>query len=296
MEDRDTLHRFEFDELPIRGEIVKLDATLREVTSRHEYPPTISNLLGELMVAASLLSATIKFEESLIIQLQGEGPVTLAVVDVSNQGTLRGLAHWSGDVDKPGLQDLIGSGRIVITVDPSSKTSRYQGIAPLEGESIAESIENYLARSEQLKTRLWVAVGHGVASGMLIQKLPTEEDIHLDEETSDTWERIEALGETIREDELLELPVVKILHRLFHQENVRLFEPEPVSFRCSCSRERVRGVLRALGHEEVMSILEEREKMGVNCEFCNLHYEFDRVDAEQVFATDITPDVPTTRH
>lgn len=296
MDDRDTLHRFEFDNIPVRGEIVKLEATFREVTSRHEYPPTISDLLGELIVAASLLSATIKFEESLIIQLQGDGPVNLAVVEVSNQHTVRGLAHWEGDISEPGLNKLLGEGRVVITVDPSSETNRYQGIAPLEGDTISETIESYLARSEQLKTRLWISVENGIAAGMLIQKLPVDDDFDLEDETNETWDRIEQLGSTITSEELLGLPVIKILHRLFHQEDVRLFEPEPVSFRCSCSRDRVRGVLRALGYDEVMSILEEREKIGVNCEFCNLHYEFDRVDAEQVFVSELSPDVPATRH
>ena len=290
MEDKDTLTRFEFDNIPIRGEIIKLDATFREITSRHEYPPAISHLLGELMVAASLLSATIKYEDSLIIQLQGDGPVSLAVVEVSNQHTLRGLAHWSGDVEDSGMRNLLGEGRIVITVDPSSETSRYQGISPIEGDNISESIENYLARSEQLKTRLWIAVEKGVASGMLIQKLPTEEELEI-EETQDSWDRIEALSSTISDKELLDLPVIKILHRLFHQEDVRLFEPQPVSFRCSCSRSRVKGVIRALGYKEVMDIIEEQDHMGVNCEFCNLHYEFDRV-----FVSEIPPDIPSTRH
>ena len=296
MDDHDTLHRFEFENLPIRGEIVKLEASLREIASRHDYPPAVQNLLGELMVAASLLSATIKFEESLIIQLQGDGPVSMIVVECTSQFTLRGLAHWSGDITQKKLPELIGEGRLVITVDPGSKTNRYQGIAQLEGDSIAEVIENYLARSEQLRTHLWIAVNDLAAAGMLIQKIPDENDIEFEDEIDDTWERVEILGTTIKNDELLELPVKKILRRLFHQDDIRLYEPEPVSFRCSCSRDRVREVLRALGHEEVASILSERETVGVNCEFCNLHYEFDRIDAEQIFTADFPPDVPATRH
>lgn len=300
MDDHDTVHRFEFEDIPIRGEIVKLDASLREVMSRHDYPPVVRDLLSELMVAASLLSATIKFEESLIIQLQGEGPISMVVVECSNQRTLRGLAHWTGDITQQSLPDLMGDGRLVITVDPSSETSRYQGIAPLEGGDVASVIENYLARSEQLKTRLWIATTDFAAAGLLIQKLPDENDFdfnnEVEDDINDAWDRIEVLSTTIKEDELLELPVVKILHRLFHQEDIRLYEPEPVSFRCSCSRERVRGALRAIGYEEVASILSERESIGVNCEFCNSYYEFDKIDAEQIFASEISPDVPTTRH
>ncbi|NOX42445.1 MAG: Hsp33 family molecular chaperone HslO [Gammaproteobacteria bacterium] len=299
MDDQDTLHRFEFENIPIRGEIVKLDATLREVMSRHDYPPVVRDLLGELMVVASLLSATIKYKESLIIQLQGEGPISMVVVECSNQRTLRGLAHWSGDdVAQQSLPDLIGNGRLVITVDPSSNSDRYQGISPIEGDNIAEVFENYLARSEQLRTRLWIAINDNTAAGMLIQKLPdeTEFDFEQEDDINDAWDRIEILGTTIKENELLQVPVVKILHRLFHQEDIRLYEPEPVSFRCSCSRERVRGTLRAIGYEEISSILSEREAVGVNCEFCNLYYEFDRIDAEQIFISDISPAVPTTRH
>ena len=296
MDDHDTLHSFEFEHLPVRGEIVKLEASLREIASRHEYPPVVQNLLGELMVAASLLSATIKFEESLIIQIQGDGPVSMVVAECTNQYTLRGLAHWSGEITQKKLPDLIGEGRLVITVDPGSKTNRYQGIAPLEGDNIAAIIENYLTRSDQLRTHLWIAVNDFKAAGMLLQKVPDENDIEFKDEIDDTWERVEILGTTIKNDELLELPVKKILLRLFHQDDIRLYEPQPVSFRCGCSRNRVRKVLLALGHEEISSILSEQGKVSVNCEFCNLHYEFDRVDAEQIFSTNFPPDVPVTRH
>jgi len=300
MDDHDTVHRFEFEDIPIRGEIVKLDATLREVMSRHEYPPVVRDLLSELMVAASLLSATIKYEESLIIQIQGDGPISMIVVECSNQRNLRGLAHWTGEITQLSLPELMGDGRLVITVDPSSKTSRYQGIAPLEGDNIAGVIENYLARSEQLKTRIWIAKKESSAAGLLIQKLPDDIEFdfnnEIEDEINDAWERIETLGTTIKDNELLNLPVAKILHRLYHQEDIRLYDPEPVSFRCSCSRDRVRGALRAIGYEEVSSILSERESIGVNCEFCNLYYEFDRVDAEQIFAAEIPPDIPATRH
>jgi len=297
MDDHDTLHRFEFENLPVRGEIVKLDATLREIATRQTYPLAVQNLLSELMVAASLLSATIKFEESLIIQVQGDGPVSMVVVECTNQYTLRGLAHWSGEITHTKLSDLVGNGRLVITIDPGNDKNRYQGVAPLEGDNIAKIIENYLARSEQIRTRLWIAINETTAAGMLIQKLPDEEDeCQFEDENNATWERIEILGSTIKNEELLALPVKEILIRLFNQDDIRLYDSEPVSFRCGCSRDRVREVLRALGHDEVNSILSERDKVGVNCEFCNLYYEFDRIDAEQIFASDTPPNVPATRH
>ena len=188
------------------------------------------------------------------------------------------------------LDELTGSGRLAITLYPGTMGERYQGIIDLQKDSLAQCLEDYFRQSEQLATRLWLAADGEAAGGMLLQELPRET------QDDDAWARDVHLGETIRHDELLQLPAREILHRLYHEEDVRLFEGEPVSFRCGCSRERIEAMLRGLGHGEVLDIIEEQGAVRVDCEFCNQRYEFDRVDVEALFAAADQPDVPTTRH
>jgi molecular chaperone Hsp33 len=242
------------------------------------------------MAAASLLAASIKFEGRLTMQAKGGGPVKLLVVECTSRQTLRGLAQWDGPVPVGGVPQLLGGGQLVITIEPD-KGERYQGIVAVDGDSVAEVLEHYFARSEQLSTRLWLAADEAQAAGMLLQRLPQDE-----RHDPDTWERAVHLGSTITRDELLTLPVRDILHRLYHEEDIRLFSGHPVSFRCSCSRARVETVLRMLGREEVRSILAERGNVEVDCEFCGSHYELDPVDAEQLFAASHMTDASPTRH
>lgn len=290
MHHNDTLQRFIFEGTPVRGELVNLSASWQAVLERHDYPPAVRDILGELMVAAALLASTIKFKGSLIVQLQGSGPITLMVVECTSDRTLRGLAHWNGDVNPGSLEQVMGTGHLAITIDPEGGMRRYQGIVGLEGENIAQALENYLTQSEQLNTSIWLAASEQTAAGMLLQKLPGET------EDQDTWNRIGHLGATITKQELLELSGIEIVRRLFHQEDVRVFESEPLSFRCHCSRDRVGNMLKGLGRHEINEILAEQGTIGVHCEFCNQYYEFDRVDADQLFAAEAPPEVPKTRH
>lgn len=287
----DSLQRFLLERTPVRGEIAHLDATWRAVLERRSYPAPLERLLGEMMAAAALLSATLKFEGSLIMQIQGSGPVQLLVVEATSDHTLRATAKWEGELAEGNVGALLGEGRFVISIVPSSGTQTYQGIVSLEGNSIAEVLEHYMAKSEQLETRLWLASDSHQAAGMLLQKLPATptEDV-------DAWNRATRLGETIKRDELLGLPAPEIIRRLYHQEDVRVFEPRPVAFRCSCSQDRVTSMLRMLGHDEVRSIVAERGNVEVDCEFCGRHYAFDAVDAEQVFAADLIAPAQKTRH
>jgi len=289
--DRDTLTRFLFEHAPVRGEVVRLDATWRAVLANHAYPEPIRNLLGEMMAAATLLAATLKFDGSLIMQMQGSGPVTLAVVECSSEFHLRATAKWRDDLVPGDIAALLGQGKFVITIDPKSSTQIYQGIVALEGTTVAEVLEHYMLQSEQLETRLWLASDGEQACGFLLQRLPEQES-----QDADAWNRALNLGNTLSSDELLNLPAREILHRLFHEEDLRLFEPRPVSFRCTCSRERVANMLRLLGLDEVHSILAEQGKIEVDCEFCNRHYAFDAVDAEQLFAADVLTQPGSTRH
>jgi molecular chaperone Hsp33 len=287
----DSLQRFLLESTPVRGEIVHLDATWRAVLERRSYPAPLQALLGDMMAAAALLSAILKFEGSLIMQMQGNGPVQLLVVEATSEHTLRATAKWEGELAKGNVTELLGAGRFVISIVPSSDKQTYQGIVAIEGESIAQVLEHYMAKSEQLETRLWLASDSQQAAGMLLQKLPAAPT-----QDADAWNRATQLGETIRREELLSLPAREIIRRLYHEEDVRVFESRPVAFRCSCSRERVTSMLRMLGHDEVKSIIAERNTVEVDCEFCGRHYTFDAVDAEQVFAADVITRAQPTKH
>ncbi|HYL18006.1 MAG TPA: Hsp33 family molecular chaperone HslO [Burkholderiales bacterium] len=287
----DSLQRFLFEGAPVRGEIAHLDATWRAVLERHDYPESLRAAMGELMAAAALLSATLKFTGSLIMQVQGSGPVKLIVVECTSDQTMRATAKWDGELPAGNFRELVGDGRFVITIAPEDAKQTYQGIVALEGDTVAEVLEHYMTASEQLETRLWLASDARQAAGMLLQRVPGPAGTD-----PDAWNRAVKLTETVTSQELLKLPAREIIRRLYHAEDIRVFEARLVSFRCSCSRERVVNMLRLLGHQEVQSILDERGSVEVNCEFCNRRYDFDPVDAEQVFAADVVTRVGSTRH
>jgi molecular chaperone Hsp33 len=288
----DSLQRFLFEGAPVRGELVHLDATWRAVLERHDYPAPMRLVLGEMMAAAALLSATLKFDGSLILQIQGSGAARLIVVEITSEQTMRATAKWDGELDALSFREMVGDGRFVITIAPREAAQQtYQGIVALEGASVAQVLEHYMSASEQLETRLWLAADAAHAAGLMLQRLPGESG-----GDPDTWNRAVKLSETVTGKELLDLPARQIIRRLFHQEDIRVFDARPVSFRCSCSRERVVNMLRLLGRDEVRSILHERGRVEVNCEFCNRHYELDSVDAEQIFAAEVVTPAGATRH
>jgi molecular chaperone Hsp33 len=290
--ERDSLERFIFEDAPIQGRIVHLDSTWRTVLERRDYPEPVREVLGEFMAAAALLTATLKFDGRLVMQVQGKGPIRLLVVECSSDRTMRGLAQWDGDSIQPmPFAQLLGGGQLVITIDPQKGGERYQGIVELEGDSIAEVLEGYFQRSEQLATRLWLAADGDHAAGMLLQRLPDQESPDVD-----AWERASHLGSTLTREELLGLPTKDILHRLYHEENIRLFQQAAVSFGCSCTRSGVEKALRILGDEEVRSLLAERGNVAVDCEFCGFHYELDTVEVEQLLTSGHTTDTAPTRH
>ncbi len=288
----DTLQRFIFEHAPIRGELVQLAATWQAVTERHVYPAPLRKLLGELMAAGALLAATLKFEGTLILQLHGNGPVKLIVVECAAGHAMRATAKWEGTLPEAGdLRALLGSGRFVINLVPESGKQSYQGVVDLNADGIAAALEHYMATSEQITTRLWLASDDTRAAGLLVQKLPER-----DAADADAWPRVEHLAATVQTQELLTLAPHTLLQRLFHEEDLRVFEPRPVFFRCSCSRERVTDMLRMLGLDEVRSVIAERGEVEVHCEFCNRRYAFDAVDSEEIFAAAITAPTKKTRH
>lgn len=296
----DTLQKFMFENSAVRGELVELSETWQQVQSRRHYPQAVRTLLGDMLAAAALLSANLKFDGSIIMQVHGDGPVSLLVVECDALLQMRATAKFAADAEIPdqaGVRELLnahGRGRFAITLDPREKLpgqQAYQGIVPLDGDDVASVIEHYMLRSEQLDTRLWLASDDKVARGLLLQKLPGEGgsgkggDADLED-----WNHVLTLAATLKRPEMLSTDIQTLLRRLFWQEDVRVFEPRHPHFHCSCSREKVGNMLRMLGRDEIDSALAELGSLAIDCDFCGQHYAFDAVDCAQLFATDILAD------
>jgi molecular chaperone Hsp33 len=297
---RDAITRFVFERAPVRGAWVTLDAASRAILDCHPYPPALRRVLAELLAASTLLASTLKLEGSLIVQLQGSGPVKLLVVECNDALELRATAQWDAQRTAAFGQDatlaeLAGGatqGRLVITLDSRGNGTLYQGIVTLETTSVASLFEHYLATSEQLASRLVLATDAGRAAGLLLQRLPGAGTTY-ESGPDDTWTRA---GERLSQlDPVMLLApgtAQSLLAQSFPQDDLRMFEPRRVAFRCSCSRERVERALRIAGLAEVESILAERGDVEVTCEFCNCSYVFAPVEARAVFS----PHASSARH
>lgn len=277
----DFVQRFHFSDSPVRGELVQLGDSVEAVLDRHAYPDRVARLLAEAMAASVLLTSTLKFEGSLILQARGNGPLETLMVECNHRRELRGIAQlsesWTDAAESLPLSLLFGEGQLSITIDPE-KGERYQGIVPLDGETLAQCLEHYFAQSEQLPTRLWLAADGENAAGLLLQVLPG----HDQGEDADIWPRLCQLSDTVTAAELLELPATELLYRLYHEETAELLETDEVCFRCNCSRERTEQVLLSLGEEELRDIVVEQGAIDISCQFCNQEYHFDPIDVEQL--------------
>lgn len=291
----DTLQKFLFENAPVRGELVEISETWRHVQARRNYPQPVKTLLGEMLAAAALLSANLKFNGSIVMQIHGDGPLKLLVVECDSELRLRATAKLAPDAviedgdTLPTLVNAHGQGRFVITLDPKEKLpgqQAYQGIVPLDGDTVATVIEHYMLRSEQLDTRLWLAADSSVSRGLLLQKLPKEggKDAPLQDEL-ETWNRTVMLGSTLRNEELLGTDISTLMRRLFWEETIRVFEPQHPSFHCGCTREKVGNMLKMLGAPEIESALADLGTLDIDCDFCGQHYVFDQVDCAHLFAS-----------
>jgi molecular chaperone Hsp33 len=301
MHDRDSLHRFIFEHYPIRGHLVHLDASWRALIEHRDYPGVIREVLGEAVVASLLLAATIKFEGVLSLQLQGTGAVRLLLAQCTSGLGVRGLARYREDLEAGAttgdLHALIGAGNLTVTLESDDGSQRYQGIVPIAGARLADSLQIYFENSEQLPTRLWLYADEHGAAGMLLQRLPGERTAVADPAViDDAWRRVQLIGATLTPEELRGWADAEIVHRLFNEDDVRIFEPAPVYFRCRCSRDRVSGMLQGLGETETRSILAERGEVEVRCDFCNRAYVFDAVDVGQLFNKGVASDASSSVH
>ncbi|KJY84090.1 molecular chaperone Hsp33 [Vibrio galatheae] len=275
------LNRYLFEDLSVRGELVQLDDAYQRIISSKEYPVPLQKLLGELLVSTTLLTATLKFEGSITMQLQGDGPVSLAVINGDHDQKIRGVARWEGDIaDDASIHDMMGKGHLVITIDPK-KGERYQGIVGLDGDNLSEILESYFANSEQLKTRIWLRTGEHQgkqrAAGMLIQVMPDGTG------TPEDFEHLEQLTDTVKNDELFSLEANELLYRLYNQEKVRLFEPQMVEFFCGCSRERSGAAIVTIDRAEINDILAEIGSISLHCDYCGTNYSFDEAQVSELF-------------
>jgi molecular chaperone Hsp33 len=305
----DTLHHFLFEDtlsnnhnsqpMPIRGNLVHLNQTFQQVMQHQTLPSLLKQALGELMAASALLSATLKMNGALVLQLQSKGALKLLVVECSHNLQMRATAKWdetlTAEINAYKFVDLVKYGQFVITLDPSDGEA-YQGIVPIEGETIAEMLQNYMLRSQQIDTSLWLHCDGESASGMLLQKLPTAPESEHVMADADAWNRMNILANTVTNDELKNLSPNTLLSRLFSEENVRLFDAKATRFRCSCSKAKVGNMLRLLGADEVNSILAELGKVEVNCDFCNKQYCFDKIDATQLLASKVAIKPSNAKH
>ncbi|MTI53030.1 MAG: Hsp33 family molecular chaperone HslO [Alcanivorax sp.] len=280
MNNADFKQRFLFPETDIRGELVRLDESLEAILGSHDYPLAVQGLVGEAVAAVALLAGTLKFSGRLSLQAQGRGPVSLLLAECTHDGQLRALARHDGEPDTAAnIGALIGDGTMVITITPD-QGRQYQGIVPLEGDTLAQCLEGYFQQSEQLPTRLWLASGNGRAAGLMLQRLPDQ--VASRESNQLQWEHLEALAGTLKMEELLDLPAETVLRRLFHETPPRLPEPQPLRFGCTCSRERTENALLSLGADELKTLLDEDGEATLTCDFCLSQQHFDAVDLTEL--------------
>ena len=291
MSEPDLVRRFVLERHPIRGHAVRLSQSWLALREHQDYPPAVQHLLGEAVGAVVLLAATLKFDGVLTLQMQGKGVVNLLVAQCTHDFKVRAMARHEPIVrmeggGEAGFRALAGEGQIVVTVEPADRASSYQGVVPITGNSLAESLEAYFHQSEQLPTRVLLAASAGVVAGMLVQRIPGAggTQVQLDEAALESaWQKADAAMSGLARGQLLEDDVEQRLVNMFGADEVRVFSGHEVIFECRCSRERVANVLRSLGVEEVRSVIAEQGACTVTCEFCQKPYKFDTIDVEHLF-------------
>jgi molecular chaperone Hsp33 len=276
----DLLHRFVFDDRDIRGEIVTLGSSYREMLSHNNYPAAVQRLLGEFAAAVALLSSTLKFDGVITLQARGEGALSLVMAECSHHHDVRAIVRPAPDayldIEAATLPDLLGNGVLAITLEPA-KGERYQGVVPLDADTLAGCLEHYFRQSEQLATRFWLAADADAASGLMLQELP-QQLAASDADNADQWRTALALADTVSSDELLRIDHQQLLYRLFHEQPLRLFAPASLRFACSCSRDRSAQALLSLGRNDVEQLLVEKGEITIGCQFCGRLYRYNAAD------------------
>tara|TARA_R110002124_G_scaffold134049_3_gene296676 strand:+ start:346 stop:1203 length:858 start_codon:yes stop_codon:yes gene_type:complete len=275
----DILNRYLFDNLHARGELVNLSQTFQEIVAPHNYPSGVKNLLGELVAATCLLTATLKFEGEIAVQLQGDGPIGYMAVNGNNLQEMRGIARMTSETNATVLKDLIGKGNMVITIRPKNGEP-YQGVVALEEETLAQCLAHYFEVSEQIPTKIWLFTDESTSqiAGTLIQLLPDAGD---KAQQQADFEHLCQLTNTIKSDEIFSVDSQELLYRLYHQEEVRLFEPQAISYKCSCSEEKCLNAISQIEPSELDNIIVEQGSVSMTCDYCLTTYQFMRPQLEQ---------------
>ncbi len=275
----DILNRYLFDNLHARGELVNLSQTFQEIVAPHNYPSGVKNLLGELVAATCLLTATLKFEGEIAVQLQGDGPIGYMAVNGNNLQEMRGIARMTSETNATALKDLIGKGNMVITIRPKNGEP-YQGVVALEEETLAQCLAHYFEVSEQIPTKIWLFTDENTsqAAGTLIQLLPDAGD---KAQQQADFEHLCQLTNTIKSDEIFSVDSQELLYRLYHQEELRLFEPQAISYKCSCSEEKCLNAISQIEPSELDNIIVEQGSVSMTCDYCLTTYQFMRPQLEQ---------------
>lgn len=275
----DIQQRFIFEDAPIRGELIHLQDCYRTIINQRPYPPMVKQLLGEALVACLLIASSIKFKGRLTLQFQGDERLPMLIVQSNERLQVRAHAKFAPNIKNKEYAKAFLNGQMAFTIQQDKQTQAYQSMVPIHSTAMSENITYYFQQSEQVPTHVWLAVRNDVASGMLLQAMPDEKS-QIDE---DSWDYALAMAQTLTEDELLQLNNITILHRLYHETTLRLFEPRIPEFACQCSEEKMKAVLKMMGKEDIEQLVDERGKVEIQCDFCNKDYQFDAIDVALLF-------------
>lgn len=279
MKEPDTLQRFIFEHANIRGEIVHIENTFQTIMNQRDYPPMVKNLLGEAIVSCLLLASSIKFEGSLNLQFQGDARLPLLLVQCDHLLNIRAFAKCTEGLEIIDYATAFLQGQMVLTISQDNQTQVYQSMVPIQATSMSENLMTYFAQSEQVASRVWLAVNDQMAAGMLLQLMPGQDTLQKEQ----FWEYAVQLGQTVSEEELLNLDNQTLLYRLYNETEIRLFDTRTTRFKCRCNQEKMKQVIKTLGEEDANALLKEQGVIEINCDFCNQKYNFDAIDITLMF-------------
>lgn len=278
MKSSDYLQRFIFEHATIRGEIVHISESYHTILNQHPYPPEIKNLLGEALISCILLADSIKFEGYLSLQFQGDDRFPLLLAQCDHQLNIRACAKYKegSEID---YSDAFINGQMSLVINQVKQAQAYQSIVPIVSKSMADNLMHYFAQSEQIPTKVWLAIREHEAAGMLLQLMPSQNS----QEREQFWEYAVKIGQTIQDEELLTLNNQTILHRLYHETEIRLFDERAIHFQCQCNLDKMKQAVKMLGKDDAKQLLEEQGNIEICCDFCNKKYQFDAIDVEMLF-------------
>ncbi|MCA0402890.1 MAG: Hsp33 family molecular chaperone HslO [Proteobacteria bacterium] len=279
MVEKDNLQRFMFENAPIKGQIAHLNTSYQTIMSQRPYPPMVKHLLGEALVSCMLLAGSIKFEGELSLQFQGDKRLSLILVQCDHLLNLRAYAAFEKDLETQEYADAFLNGKMVFTINQYNQTTAYQSIVPIKTTAMSENLSFYFSQSEQIATQVWLAADEEKAAGMILQLMPGQDS----QQREQFWEYAVHIGQTLTENELLNLDNKTLLHRLYHETELRLYTEKKAQFKCRCTEEKMKNVLTVLGKEDVEQLLQEQDKIEVSCDFCSKHYSFDPIDIAVLF-------------